>query len=94
MVKAVAEYQERQVNEHALRVRRSQERWAVIISTTSYGRRRVDSCVSSGSSGALPRRRLIMALPPSQVVTTRVEIFCPRGANGVGVRVVCVQCHQ
>lgn len=61
-------YHERQVNEHALRVARSEVKWAVIISTISYGKRNVDSRILGILGRALPSRRLTIALPRYQMI--------------------------
>ena len=74
-------YQERQANEHALRTLRLRPMWVMIISTISDGGREAVSCavcVSGGpSGGALPRRRLILALPRSKTILIRVARFLP-----------------
>jgi len=67
-------YQERQVNENALRVSRSLVMRVTIISAISYGRGRVGSCLVRVHGNALPRRRLAARC---QMATMRVERFAP-----------------
>ena len=83
-------YHERQVNEHAFRVAGSEVRWAVIISTISYGKQNVDSRVLGIFGGALPSRRLTIALLRCQItIPMRSEVLNSTGANSessVGTR--------
>lgn len=74
MCMTAAMYQERQVNEHALRAVRSRVRWAVTISMISCGKRHADSCAVSG----LVRRREILALLRCQtIIAKRFEALNP-----------------
>ena len=70
-------YQEREVNEHALRVLKSWVRCAMIISTISCGKRGVDPWVTHLSAGAFPSRRLTLVLLRRQTVAMRAEMLIP-----------------